>query len=133
MGFRRGINVFAQLCGIMIPVYILVAVLKTTPLFGYLGGIFHPLMRYFGLPGEAALALVTGMAVNLYAAAAVITDLHMTGRQLTIAALILGISHSQVMETAIVGKMGGRPIIVTSLRIVFSLTAGLLLNMVWPL
>jgi len=131
-GFRRGAGVFLQLSGIMIPVYVLVAGLKQTALFDYLGGLFQPLMRYFGLPGEAALAIVTGTVVNLYAAAAVAVDLHMSVRQVTVMALILGISHSQVMETAIVGKMHGRPIIVTTLRIVFSLIGGLILNLAWP-
>lgn len=117
----------------MIPVYILVAALKQTAIFDYLGKLFYPLMRYFGLPGEAALAIVTGTIVNLYAAAAVTVDLHLSARQLTIMALILGISHSQVMETAIVGRMGGRPLLVTPLRIIFSLFAGLTLNLVWPI
>ena len=116
----------------MIPVYILVAILKQTRIFDYLAGIFQPYMKFFGLPGEAALAIVTGTVVNLYAAAAVIADLDMTGRQVTIIALILGISHSQVMETAIVSRMKAKPIYVTSMRIAFSLCAGLILNLVWP-
>jgi len=117
----------------MIPVYIFVAILKRTPLFDYLGDLFSPLMKYFGLPGEAALALVTGMIVNLYAAAAVIADLRLDTRQVTIIALILGISHSQIMETAIVTKMKGRPFLVTSLRLSISIIAGIILNLVWPL
>jgi hypothetical protein len=116
----------------MIPVYILVAFLRQTPAFAYLCGVFEPLMKYFGLPGEAALAIVTGMIVNLYAAAAVVADLHMDVRQVTVLALILGISPSQIMETAIVGKMRARPAIVTSIRIIFSLAAGLVLNLVIP-
>jgi len=116
----------------MIPVYILVAVLKQTNVFDHLAGVFQPYMGYFGLPGEAALAIVTGTVVNLYAAAAVIADLEMTNRQITIMALILGISHSQVMETAIVAKMRARPIYVTAMRISFSLLAGLILSVVWP-
>ncbi len=86
-------------------------------------------MEYFGLPGESAIVVVTGTFVNLYAAAAVVADLEMTSRQLTILALILGISHSQIMETAIVGKMRARPYLVTPLRIIFSLIAGFVLNL----
>lgn len=132
-GIKRGLGVFAHLAAIMIPVYIFVAILKRTPLFDYLGDLFSPLMKYFGLPGEAALALVTGMIVNLYAAAAVIADLRLDTRQVTIIALILGISHSQIMETAIVTKMKGRPFLVTSLRLSISIIAGIILNLVWPL
>jgi hypothetical protein len=94
------------------------------------GGLFEPFMEFFGLPGESAVAIVTGTFVNLYAAAAVVADLEMTGRQLTILALILGVSHSQIMETAIVGKMKARPYLVTPLRVIFSLCAGFALNII---
>jgi hypothetical protein len=118
-----------QLCTIIIPVYVVTALLKLTPFFDYVGGIFEPFMKFIGLPGESAVAIVTGTFVNLYAAAAVVADLEMNARQLTILALILGISHSQIMETAIVGKMRARPYLVTPLRVIFSLCAGFVLNL----
>ncbi len=97
-----------------------------------MSALFQPFMKYLGLPGESAIAIVTGTFVNLYAAAAVVADLEMTTRQLTILALILGVSHSQIMETAIVGKMKARPYFVTPIRVVFSLGSGLLLNLILP-
>lgn len=103
--------------------------LKLTPFFEYVGRLFEPFMKFFGLPGESAVAIVTGTFVNLYAAAAVVADLEMTTKQLTILALILGVSHSQIMETAIIGKMRARPYLVTPLRVIFSLCAGLVLNL----
>lgn len=121
-------GVFGQLCTIIIPVYVLTALLKLTPFFEYVGELFEPFMGFFGLPGESAVAIVTGTFVNLYAAAAVVADLEMTGRQLTILALILGVSHSQIMETAIIGKMKARPYLVTPLRVLVSLFAGFVLN-----
>lgn len=121
-------GVFGQLCTIIIPVYILTALLKLTPFFEYVGELFEPFMKFLGLPGESAVAIVTGTFVNLYAAAAVVADLEMTGRQLTILALVLGVSHSQIMETAIVGKMKARPYLVTPLRVIVSLCAGFVLN-----
>lgn len=118
-----------QLCTIIIPVYVVTALLKLTPFFEYVGGVFEPFMKFIGLPGESAVAIVTGTFVNLYAAAAVVADLEMDARQLTILALILGISHSQIMETAIIGKMRARPYLVTPLRVIFSLCAGFVLNL----
>ena len=118
-----------QLCAIIIPVYVLTALLKLTPFFEYVGRLFEPFMKFFGLPGESAVAIVTGTFVNLYAAAAVVADLDMTTKQLTILALILGVSHSQIMETAIIGKMRARPYLVTPLRVIFSLCAGFILNL----
>lgn len=132
LGFRRGVNVFLQLSYIMIPVYILTALLKLTPALDYISGLFEPLMEYIGLPGSSAIALVTGTFVNLYAAAAIVAGLDMTSRQLTILALILGFSHSQIMETAIIGKMKARPIYVTPLRVIFGLFSGFVLHMILP-
>lgn len=132
LGFGRGINVFLQLSYIMIPVYILTAVLKLTPALGFISGLFAPLMQYIGLPGSSAIALVTGTFVNLYAAAAIVAGLDMTTRQLTILALILGFSHSQVMETAIIGKMKAKPLYVTPLRVLFGILSGYVLHLILP-
>ncbi|UCC78969.1 MAG: nucleoside recognition protein [Candidatus Zixiibacteriota bacterium] len=132
LGFRRGVNVFLQLSYIMIPVYILTAVLKLTPALDYISGLFEPLMEHIGLPGSSAIALVTGTFVNLYAAAAIVAGLDMTSRQLTILALMLGFSHSQIMETAIIGKMKARPFYVTPLRVLFGLFSGFVLHSILP-
>lgn len=132
LGFRRGLNVFLQLSYIMIPVYILTAILKLTPVLDYIGNLFTPFMKYIGLPGSSAIALVTGTFVNLYAAAAIVAGLDMSSRQLTILALILGFSHSQIMETAIIGKMKARPLYVTPLRVLFGLISGFVLHIILP-
>jgi hypothetical protein len=132
LGFKRGVDVFLQLSVIMIPVYIVTAVLKLTPVLDYVSGLFQPLMKYIGLPGSSALALVTGTFVNLYAAAAIVAGLDMTSRQLTILALILGFSHSQIMESAIIGKMKARVYLVTPMRVAFGLLAGYILHLILP-
>jgi len=132
LGFRRGVDVFLQLSAIMIPVYIAIALLKLTPVLDFISGIFQPLMKYVGLPGSSAIALVTGTFVNLYAAAAIVAGLDMTSRQLTILALILGFSHSQIMETAIIGKMKARAYLVTPARVLFGLLAGYILHLILP-
>jgi len=116
----------------MIPVYIVIALLKLTPVLDFISGIFQPLMKYVGLPGSSAIALVTGTFVNLYAAAAIVAGLDMTSRQLTILALILGFSHSQIMETAIIGKMKAKAYLVTPARILFGLLAGFILHLILP-
>ena len=132
LGFKQGVKAFLQLSSIMAPVYIVTAILKLTPALDYISAFFEPLMKYLGLPGSSAIALVTGTFVNLYAAAAIVAGLDMSARQLTILALVLGFSHSQIMETAIIGKMKARPYLVTPLRVFFGLLAGLLLHLVMP-
>lgn len=116
----------------MIPVYVGVELLKLTPVLGYVSKACEPLMKYFGLPGGIALAVVTGTFVNLYAALAVIASFSLNTRQITILAIMLGISHSQIMEAAIVAKMKARPVLVTLSRVLFSLLIGFLLNIFIP-
>lgn len=116
----------------MVPVYIFVAILKYTHILDHISHFFEPLMGYFGLPGSTALAAVTGMFVNLYAALAITAGLDLTARQITILAIILGVCHSQILETAIIFKMKARPILIGIFRFVFSLLVGLALNLLMP-
>lgn len=116
----------------MVPVYIAVALLKLTPVIDYISDLFKPFMIYFGLPGSTALALVTGTFVNIYAALAITAGLGLSAREVTILAVMLGISHSQIMEGAILIKMKSKPFLVMSARVVFSFIMGLLLNLILP-
>lgn len=90
-------------------------------------------MKFFGLPGEAALVIVSGWTVNLYAAIAALAGLSFTVRQVTILAVILGIAHSLIMETAIITRIKGRPVVVLLLRISMGLLAGLIMNYILPI
>jgi hypothetical protein len=89
-------------------------------------------MKFWGLPGEASLVLVSGWTINLYGAIAALAGLDFTVRQVTILAIILSISHSLVMETAIVGRMKGRPWLILILRLITGLVAGAVLNLILP-
>ncbi|OGC94873.1 MAG: hypothetical protein A2W25_14210 [candidate division Zixibacteria bacterium RBG_16_53_22] len=132
LGVKRGIGAFLQLSAIMVPVYVVVALLKLTPAIDFVSGLFEPIMVYFGLPGESALAYVTGSFVNLYAALAVIAGLELTARQITILAIMLGVSHSQIMESAILAKMNARPLWISLARVAFSFICGVILNLIIP-
>jgi len=116
----------------MAPVYLIVAILKMTPLLDWISRLFEPFMKYFGLPGGAALALVTGNLVNIYAALAIVAGLEMNVRQVTLIGLILGISHSQIMESAIVSKMKAKTYIITPARIIIGLLLGYFMNLILP-
>ncbi len=86
---------------VMVPVYITIAILARTPILPAIADFFQPAMGIWRLPGDAALAMVVGHFVNLYAALAVIAAGHWDPAAVTVAAVILGISHSHIMESAI--------------------------------
>ncbi len=127
-GLKRGLATFWFLCKIMVPVYAVVTFLKYTPVLNAIAAFCAPAMRYFALPGDAALALVMGNAVNLYAAIAVMITIHLEPAQITLLAVMLGISHSQVMETTIMNKMKINGWVVMGLRLAVSLLLGFILG-----
>jgi hypothetical protein len=90
-------------------------------------------MGIFGLPGESALGLIAGYFVNLYAAIAVVAPLNLSAKEITIIALMLGISHSLPIETAVTKKTGVNAWLMLAVRILFSLLSGVILNSLWKL
>lgn len=125
-GIYRGLESFWILAKIMLPVYVLVTFLRFTPVMPALADFFAPYMQFFGLPGGAALAIVVGNTVNLYAAVAVIASLKMSTAQVTILAVMLGVSHSLPMEITIVQKMKTRFLTILFLRIGTAVSMGVI-------
>ena len=87
-------------------------------------------MRFIGLPGEAALAVVTGMFLNFYAAIGIIIALGLTAWQITIVAVILSCCHELVLETAIIKKTGIRAWPILGIRLATAIGAGLIMNLI---
>lgn len=129
-GLKSGLNTTWLLSKIIIPVYFIVTLFKYTGILNWISIKFAPIMGIFGLPGEAALALVSGNLINLFAALSVIANLTLTTKQVTILAIMLSFSHSLFMETAVAKKTGISVIIVLMIRFSLAILSGIILNMV---
>ncbi len=129
-GWNNGIRTFLLLMRIMIPVYILITVVRYTPLLGWLSELFKPAMAYWGLPGEAVVVLILGQTINIYAAVGAISGLELTIREITILGGMLTISHSLPMETMVIRQAGVPVKGLLALRIGLSLLSGLILNLI---
>jgi hypothetical protein len=81
-------------------------------------------MRYFHLPGEAAMAIIIGNFINLYASLGVVIALRLPGPQLTVLSLMLLISHSQILETAVFFQIRAKWWLLWAIRLVVSFAAG---------
>jgi hypothetical protein len=130
-GFLNGLSITWEMVKVIIPFYILIELIKQVGLIEVIGRFFRPLMAVTGLPGEAALGLIAGYLVNLYAAVAVLTPLHLSGKDITVAALMLGISHALTVETPITYKTGVNAAALTAVRIAVSFLSGIALNLLW--
>ncbi|MEW5873557.1 MAG: nucleoside recognition domain-containing protein [Candidatus Zixiibacteriota bacterium] len=132
LGTRRGLETFWMLMRIMIPVYIIVTLLDHTPILPAIARFFEPFMGIWKLPGEAALAMVLGHFVNLYAALAVIAAGGWNATAVTVAAIVLGVSHSHVMEAAIFRQMRAPALILVALRVTLGWSLGWLVALLLP-
>ncbi len=128
-GFANGLTTSFLLLKVIIPVFALIKILEHTPVIGWIAQFCDPLMRFVGLPGEAALAVVTGMFLNFYAAIGIIIALGLTAWQITIIAVILSCCHELVIETAIIKKTGIRAWPILGIRLATAIGAGVILNL----
>ena len=124
LGAWHGIRAFLKLMLIVAPVYTFVTVLKYTPAIRVFAEFMAPLMKHFGLPGEAALALIIGNVVNLYAGLGAVTALQITTDQLTVLSLMLLLSHSQILETAVFFQIRAKWWLLWAIRLVLAMAAG---------
>ena len=100
-GFKNGLNITWELGKVIIPVYIIVTILKYTPILNWIADFMKPVMFILGLPGEASLPLVLGMFLNIYAAIGAILPLDMNTKEITIVAAILLLAHSLPLEATV--------------------------------
>ena len=123
-GIRRGVLAWARLMLVIVPVYTGMALLKYVGILPRIADLCRPAMKYFGLPGDTALALVLGNFLNLYSAMGVIASLKLTPGQMTILSLMLLISHSQILESSVFFQIRTKYQVLWAIRLVTALLAG---------
>lgn len=128
-GLHKGLSTTWVLSKVVVPIYVLVTLLSFTPAIDHIARFCAPFMQYLGLPGESSLALVVGNALNIYAALGVISSLQLDNREITIIAMMLLMSHTIVVESAVAGKCGINPWFVGLTRVLLAILSGLLLNL----
>ncbi len=132
-GFTKALQTTLLLAKIVIPVTVLIVALEQMELLNPLAQWFNPFLKAFGLPGEASLALLLGFFVNIYAAIGAITVLSLSGREITVIAVMILTSHSLPMEGPVLKFTGLSPLISTLLRIGAALGFGYLVNLIYLL
>jgi len=117
---------------ITVLVSLVILFLRTTGIFGWLSNVLSPVFKVAGLPGEAALAYVTGYFVNVYSAIAVMSTLSLDVREVTILSVMVLCSHSMVVETAIQKKTGSSAVRMVVIRTLSAIVLGVVLHWVMP-
>lgn len=130
-GLKQGVQVSWTLGKIVFPVTILVTILQYTPILPWFIKLVSPVMQLIGLPGEAAMPLVLGNALNLYAAIGAIVSFDFTVKEVFIMAMMLSFSHNLFIESAVASRVGVSWWLISGIRIALALFAAFIINLVW--
>lgn len=131
-GTKSGVKVLWELAKVIIPAVVVVNILEKTGWLTHISTTLGPLMAAFGLPGEAALVLVTANFVSFYAGLGTMVALALTWKQLTVLSAMVMICHAAISETALVAKAGANAAWVLGARVVAAIMVGLALNWLLP-
>ncbi|MGI6065974.1 MAG: nucleoside recognition domain-containing protein [Bacillota bacterium] len=130
-GLSNGFSISLELAKAIIPVYILIKVLDVSGILPVIAQICTPLMNLMGLPGEASLLLVLGNCLNIYSILGGIQALDLTAKQINILAIMVLISHSLFMESAVLNRTGTNAFLLTCFRFLLSIICGMVINLLW--
>ncbi|MBM7615714.1 nucleoside recognition domain-containing protein [Alkaliphilus hydrothermalis] len=127
-GFKKGLETTWMLAKIIVPVFFVVTFLQYTPILGWVAELFKPVMALFNLPGEAAIILVLGNFLNIYAAIGAIKAVDLSALEITTLSMMLSFSHSQLVETAVAKKLGISGFKVVFIRVSLAVVSGIIIG-----
>ena len=116
-GIKAGWRSFIWMCRIVIPVSFVVALLEWGGWLDRIDPLLNPLMGLLNLPPEAALPIISGMLVNIYAVLGMIAVLPFTAAQMTLIATFSLIAHNLIMEGIIQHRSGINVVKTTLIRV----------------
>jgi hypothetical protein len=117
---------------ITVGVSFLILLLRFFNILPFISSALSPLFHLIGLPGEAALAYVSGYFVNVYSAIAVAVTLNLDVRALTILGVMVLCSHNMIVETAVQKKTGTPAWRIVIIRTFSAIFLAFILNLIMP-
>jgi hypothetical protein len=132
LGVGKAVKTIWFLVRIMVPTSLAVALLQWSGLLKIFAQILSPVMRLVGLPGQAALAFISGALLNNYSAIAVMGSMSLSVRDATIVAVMCLIAHNLIVETAVMKSAGSSALKMLFLRLGTAIFAAFVLNLLLP-
>ncbi|MEH7383027.1 nucleoside recognition domain-containing protein [Bacillus sp. JJ1533] len=130
-GFIVGLKTTWTLGKVIFPVTLLVTLLQHTPVLDWVIKWIAPIMGWFGLSGDAAIPLVLGNFLNLYAGIGAILTLDLTVKEVFILAVMLSFSHNMIIESTVAAKVGMKIWIIVAVRLGLAFSSAFIINLVW--
>ncbi|WP_456277700.1 nucleoside recognition domain-containing protein [Bacillus sp. AK128] len=130
-GLIVGLTTTWTLGKVIFPITIIVSILQYTPILQWVIKGIEPLMGWLGLSGDAAIPLVLGNFLNLYAAIGAILTLDLTVKEVFILAVMLSFSHNMLVESMVAKRVGVSVWLTVVVRVGLAILSGLVINLVW--
>ncbi|MFF2755303.1 nucleoside recognition domain-containing protein [Psychrobacillus sp. NPDC058041] len=130
-GLLAGLKTTWTLSKIIFPITLIIVILQYTPVLPWIIQFITPFMELIGLRGEAAIPLVLGNGLNLYAAIAGILSMDLTVKEVFILATMLSFSHNIFIETGVALRVGVKLWIVLVVRFGLAILSAIIINLVW--
>ena len=127
-GTIKGLKSGWFLLRIMIPIYMVVVVVKYSPVMPWLEKLFQPAMKIFNLPGDAIVPIVTGAFTDEYGVVAAMGGFDFSTASITTIAMITLAFHSLPVETAVSHKIGIPALPFVVFRFISAIITGLLVG-----
>ncbi|SFF68605.1 Nucleoside recognition [Halobacillus alkaliphilus] len=130
-GGRKGLDLTWSLGKVIFPVTLIVTILQFTPVLSWVMDQLEPLMQWIGLSGEAAVPLVLGNFLNLYAGIAAIISFDFTVKEVFIMAVMMSFSHNLLIESTVAKRVGVSWWFVAGIRIGLAFLSAIFINLIW--
>ncbi|UFT98506.1 nucleoside recognition domain-containing protein [Radiobacillus kanasensis] len=130
-GLKAGLDLTWTLGKVIFPVTLIVSILEHTPVLQWIIDFLTPFMKLIGLSGEAAVPIVIGNLLNLYAGIGAIVSFEFSVKEVFIMAIMLSFCHNLIIESTVASKVGVKWWIVVGVRILLALVSASLINLFW--
>lgn len=117
---------------LMIPISLAVTLMQHFGILAWIATWINPLFVHFGLPGESAVAFISGATAGTYAGIAAMMSIPLTMKQASILALMIALCHALPMECAVNKKTGSSFWNMGAIRIIMALICAFCLNIILP-
>lgn len=130
-GLQQGLKVTWILGKVIFPITLIVTILQYTPILPWIVQQISPLLGLFGLSGEAAVPLVLGNSLNLYAGIAAIVSFDFTVKEVFIMAVMLSFSHNLFIESTVASRVGVSWWLISGIRMSMAIISAIIINLFW--
>ncbi len=127
-GIWKGLKTTVMLLKIMVPIYLVVVLIKYSPIMDWLSKAFEPVMGIFNLPSEASLPIIMGTFTDEYGVIAAINSFDFTSAAVTTIAMVSLMFHSIPVESALAQKIGYPAGKIILLRGIMAVVTGILVG-----